>query len=183
MDEEEIVLGAQAIAATGRFLAAVLVLLLLFVAGAAFDLLPWRPHSVGGWALVGVAAIAGSGLLMRYGTRLWALIKDPLVGRTSLGAAVWGYGLLGSLLYSAFGLFVDTSSPRTLRLYTIGGFVYSLYATVALYQCAHNARSRWVALLARVSAILSLVLLLLVAYLYATGAFDGLLSSLDAEIG
>jgi hypothetical protein len=183
MDEEEIVLGAQAIAATGRFLAAVLVFVLVFAAGAAFDLLPWRPHSAGDWALVGTAAIAGSGLSMSYGTRLWALIKDPLVGRTSLGAAVWAYGLLGSLIYSAFGLFLDAGSTRTLRLYTIGGFVYSLYATVAVYQCARNARSRMAALLARVCAILSLVLLLLVAYLYATGAFDGLLASLDAAIG
>lgn len=119
---------------------------------------------------------------MSYGTRLWALIKDPLAGRTSLGAAVWGYGLLGSLIYSAFGFFVATGSTRIERLYTIGGFVYSVYATVAVYQCAHNARSRMVALLARVSAVLSLVLLVLFAYLYATGAFDGLLSSLDAGI-
>jgi hypothetical protein len=119
---------------------------------------------------------------MSYGTRLWALIKDPLAGRASLGAAVWGYGLLGSLIYSAFGFFVATGSTRIELLYTIGGFVYSVYATVAVYQCAHNARSRMVALLARVSAVLSLVLLVLFAYLYATGAFDGLLSSLDAGI-
>jgi hypothetical protein len=115
--------------------------------------------------------------------RVWALIKDPLVGRVSLGTAVWGYGLLGSLLYSALGLSLDTGDTRWLRLYTIGGFLYSVYASVAVYQCAHNARSRGLALLARISAVLSLLLTLLCGYLYATGAFDALLSSLEAQIG
>jgi hypothetical protein len=118
-----------------------------------------------------------------YGTRLWALIRDPLVGRASLATAVWGYGLLGSLLYSALGLGLDTGSTRWLRLYAIGGFLYSVYASVAVYQCAHNARSRGLALFARVSAVLSLILVLLFAYLDATGAFDGLLSSLEAQLG
>jgi len=116
---------------------------------------------------------------MRIGT----LIMNPLTGRTSLSAAVWGYGLLGSLIYSALGLFIDVGSTGLLRIYTIGGFLYSVYATVAVYQCAHNSRSRLVALLARISAILSLGVLLLFGYLYATGAFDGLLSSALAEIG
>jgi hypothetical protein len=183
MEEEEIVLGAQAIAATARFLAAVLLFWLLFLAGAALDLLPWRPRSAAGWAIVVAVGILGSGLFMKYGVRIWAMITNPLAGRASLGAAVWGYGLLGSLIYGVLGFGIDTGSARWMRLYTIGGFLYSAYATIAVYQCAHNARSRWRAVVARVSAILSLLLLAVGAYLYATGAFDGLLSSLDAAIG
>lgn len=183
MEEEEIVLGAQAIAATGRVLAGGLLFSVLVLVGAEFDLLPWRPHSAGGWAIVAVGGILGSGLLVTYGTRIGALIKDPLVGRTSFGAAVWGYGLLGSLIYTALGLFVDAGSASAMRLYSIGGFLYSIYATVAVYQCAHNARSRFVAVCARVSAVLWLILLLVGAYLYASGAFDGLLSSLETQIG
>jgi hypothetical protein len=175
MEEEEIVLGAQAIAATGRFLAASLSFVLA--------ILPWRPHSALGWALVAVCAMLSGGLFVRYDMRIWALIKDPLVGRSSLSAAVWGYGLLGSLIYSVLGMGLDAGDTRALHLYAIGGFLYSVYATIAVYQCAYNSRSRWIAQLARISAILSLILLLMFIYLYATGAFDGLLSSLQGLTG
>lgn len=37
---------------------------------------------------------------------LASLIVDPLRGKTSLGKVVWVYGLLGSIVYGAFGLLV-----------------------------------------------------------------------------
>lgn len=183
MDEEEIVLGAQAIAAAGRLLGAGTLFWLAVFVAAQFDLLPWHPHSPGGWTLVAVGGILGGGLLMKYGARIGALITDPLRGRTSFSAAVWGYGLFGSVIYSALGLFVGPGGTSALRIYSIGGFLYSLYSTVAVYQCARNARSRFVAVLARVSAVLFVVLILVAAYWYATGAFDDLLSSVEAQIG
>jgi hypothetical protein len=103
---------------------------------------------------------------------LWAAIYAPLQGKTSLGKVVWGYGLLGSILLSAVGLFIDSGNVIATRLYDVFGFIYSVYVTVATYQCARNCGSRFVAGFVRICAVISLVLLPLLAYWEFTGAFD-----------
>ena len=66
----------------------------------------------------------------------WQFLAEPLEGRTSIGKVVWVYGVLGSLAYGALGLVFDAADERAMHLYTIGGLAFSLYVTVATYQCA-----------------------------------------------
>lgn len=65
---------------------------------------------------------------------LASLIEDPLRGKTSLGRVVWVYGLLGSLVYSAFGLLLDPGKallslialPVIAYLYYSGALVWAI---------------------------------------------------------
>jgi hypothetical protein len=62
---------------------------------------------------------------------LASLIEDPLRGKTSLGRVVWVYGLLGSLVYSAFGLLLDPGKamialPVIAYLYYSGALVLAI---------------------------------------------------------
>jgi hypothetical protein len=95
---------------------------------------------------------------------LGALIWEPLKGKTSLSRVFWIYGVLGSVLVSAAELLIDPESMLELRLYVVFSLLFSLYVTVATYQCAANCQSKLVAQLARISAVISLLALPLVAY-------------------
>lgn len=98
-----------------------------------------------------------------------ALIIDPLRGKTALGRVVWVYGLLGSLIYGAFGLLIDADRPVLFWAYEIGGLLLTVYVTVATYQCAGNCGSPAFAWFARASAVVSLIALPFIAYLYYSG--------------
>jgi hypothetical protein len=108
-------------------------------------------------------------------------VRDPLEGKTSLARVFWLYGVLGSVLYGALELFLDSGSQAIMRAYAIGGLIFSIYVTVATYQCAENCRSPALARVVRVSAIISLVLLPVITYLDLTGALDVALTSLSGE--
>jgi hypothetical protein len=97
-------------------------------------------------------------------------IMDPLRGKTSLGRVIGWYGIVGSLVYSAFGLLIDVESDRAMRAYTVGGLIYTVYVTIATYRCAASLRSSFGRNFVRVSALLSLALLPLLAYLALSGA-------------
>ena len=103
---------------------------------------------------------------------LTTFLKEPLQGKTSLSKVFWLYGVVGSLLVSAAGLAVSPGNQFANRVYIVFGFLYSVYATVATYQCAGNCRSKALAGLVRVSAVVSLLLLPLFAYLQLSGALD-----------
>jgi hypothetical protein len=103
---------------------------------------------------------------------VWPALSDPLQGRTSLSKVVWGYGLLGSIVYGAIELFVDPGNEFATRVYTVGGLLFSIYVTVAIYRCAGNCASKFWGRMARVSAVLSLLLLPVLAYLELTGALS-----------
>src|SRR5271170_2268521 len=107
---------------------------------------------------------------MNGGASFSAFLKDPLRGKTSLSKVFWLYGVLGSVLYGAIELFLDPGNDFIMRVYVIGGLVFSVYVTVATYQCAANCKSAGVARLARVSAIISLLLLPVLTYLDLSGA-------------
>ncbi len=111
---------------------------------------------------------------------LWAAIRDPLRGRISLSKVVWLYGLGGSLIVSALGLFLPGGEVER-RSYVVFGLIFCVYVTVATYQCAGNCRSKSLARLVRVCAVLSLVLLPVFAYLDFTGALDLALTGLRGE--
>lgn len=106
---------------------------------------------------------------------LWTAIQEPLQGKTSLSRVFWGYGLLGSLLVSAIGLFIDVGNEFVMRAYSTFGLLFSLYVAIATYRCASNCRSKSVATLARISAVISLVALPFMAYF----AYSGLSGALD----
>jgi hypothetical protein len=108
-------------------------------------------------------------------------IQDPLRGKTSLAKVFWLYGLLGSILVSAIGLLLDSSNVLVMRSYTIFGLLFSVYVTIATYQCAGNCGSKFLARLVRISAVISLVLLPVLAYLELTGALDLALANLGGE--
>jgi len=102
-------------------------------------------------------------------SRLTRWIMDPLRGKTSFGSVLGWYGVVGSLVYSALGLLIDLDSERAMRVYAIGGLIFSGYVTVAMYRCAVSLRSSFVRNLVRVSALLSLALLPILAYLASSG--------------
>jgi hypothetical protein len=103
---------------------------------------------------------------------LWSALSDPLRGKTSLSKVVWGYGLLGSIVYGAIELLLDPGNAVAMGMYTLGGLLFSVYVTVATYRCAGNCASIFWARMARISAVLSLLLLPLLAYLALTGALS-----------
>jgi hypothetical protein len=113
---------------------------------------------------------------------LWTAIQDPLRGKTSLAKVFWLYGLLGSILVSVIGLAFDSSNVFAMRFYTVFGLLFSVYVTIATYQCAGNCGSKSLAQFVRISAVISLVLLPVLAYLELTGALDLALANLSGEL-
>jgi hypothetical protein len=110
----------------------------------------------------------------------WSFFWDPLKGKTSLGRVIGVYGILGSVVYGAAALLFDVTNERAMWIYNIGGLLFTVYVTIATYQCARNCRTVWMRNLVRVSAVLSLLLLPLLAYIAASGAID--LTSLRGEM-
>jgi hypothetical protein len=113
---------------------------------------------------------------------LWSAVQDPLRGKTSLSKVFWLYGLLGSILVSAIGLVFDSSNVFAMRSYSLFGLLFSVYVTIATYQCAGNCESKFLAQFVRISAVISLVLLPVLAYLEFTGALDLALANLSGEL-
>ncbi len=112
---------------------------------------------------------------------MWNAIKEPLQGKTSLTQVFWVYGVFGSILVSALGLSVDPSNEFASHASVALGLLFSIYVTVATYQCAGNCQSKTLARWARVSAVISLVLLPLLVYWEITGALDLALSTLREQ--
>jgi hypothetical protein len=108
---------------------------------------------------------------MRFAS-LRSALRDPLQGKTPLSTVVWGYGLLGSILYGALELLLDPGNELSMRAYGVGGLLLSVYVSVATYRCAANCASRFWARTARISALLSLLLLPVLAYLDLSGALS-----------
>lgn len=101
-----------------------------------------------------------------------AFITDPLAGRASLARVFWLYGIVGSLAYGALEFWVDPGNAIAMRLYVVGGLLFSAYTAVCTYRCAGNCRSQALGRMARISAVCSLVLLPVIAYLELTDAVD-----------
>jgi hypothetical protein len=107
-------------------------------------------------------------------------LKDPLLGKTSLSRVFWLYGVVGSLLYGAIELFLNPENALLMRFYMIGGVIITAYVIVATYQCAGNCESPMLARLARISAVISLLLLPVLIYLDVSGSLT--LSSLGVDL-
>lgn len=103
---------------------------------------------------------------------LFAFLGEPLQGKTSLSRVFWLYGVVGSLVYGAIEMFLDPGNELLMRIYVIGGLIFSVYVTMATYKCAANCASPALARLARVSAVITLVLLPVLTYLDLSGALS-----------
>jgi hypothetical protein len=99
-------------------------------------------------------------------------LTDPLRGKTSLSTVVWGYGLLGSILYGALEFLLDPGNEIAMRVYSVGGLLFTVYVTVATYRCAENCASKFWGRMARLSAVLSALLIPVFVYLEMTGALS-----------
>jgi hypothetical protein len=75
-------------------------------------------------------------------------------------------------VYGALELFLDPGNTLVIRVYSVVGLLFSIYVTVATYRCADNCASKFWGRMARVSAVLSLLLLPVLAYLDFTGALS-----------
>jgi hypothetical protein len=93
---------------------------------------------------------------------------EPLQGRTRLWKVVWLYGLALTVVYSLIGLAVPLGNSAATWIYGAIGILITVYQLAALWQCAFNGPSRVVAVLVRVSVVLSLLLVPVLIYLYAT---------------
>ena len=110
-----------------------------------------------------------------------SFLKEPLQGKTSLSRVFWLYGVLGSVLYSALELFLIAGNEAVMRAYVIGGLLLSLYVTVATYRCAMNCGSAFLGRFVRISALISLLLLPVIAYLSLAGIVTLDVPGLDGE--
>ena len=143
------------------------------------DCLPARSRQderlPGDWS--GNARLCAAGVHVSVGS----FLSEPLLGKTSLSKVFWLYGLLGSILVSAVGLAVDPGNELATRIYVVFELLFGVYVTVATYQCASNCRSKLLARLARISAVISLLMLPVLAYLYFSGAIGVALVTLRGE--
>jgi hypothetical protein len=99
-----------------------------------------------------------------------AFLMAPLQGKTSLAKVFWLYGVAGSLLYGAIEVFLDPGNEAVMRIYMIGDLLINLYVIVATFRCADNCQSKFWGRMAKISAVLSLFLLPVIAYLDFSGA-------------
>ena len=99
-------------------------------------------------------------------------LKEPLQGKSSLSRVFWLYGVLGSILYGAIELFLNPENQWVMRTYSIGGLLFTVYVIVATYRCAANCRSPALARVTRILAVMSLLLLPVLAYLDFTGSLS-----------
>ncbi len=106
-------------------------------------------------------------------------LRAPLQAKLSVSRVFWLYGVAGSLVYGCLEFFIDPGSTSLMRLYTIGGGLYSAYVIIGTYRCAVNCATVAMARFVRISCILSLLLLPILTYYELSGAFGSELSQLD----
>lgn len=99
-------------------------------------------------------------------------VKEPMEGKTSLSRVFWLYSVVGSLLFGSIELFLNPENQFVMRSYSILGVFFTVYVTVATYRCANNCRSPTLARLARVGAVISLLLLPVLTYFDFTGSLS-----------
>ena len=113
---------------------------------------------------------------------VWTAIKGPLQGRTPLARVFWIYGLVGSLVVSGLGLFIDPGNVFMTEAYALLGLVFTVYVTVATYKCAGNCESKAITRIVRVSTLVSVIIFVpLFAYLYFSGALNVIVGTLGEQ--
>ena len=106
-------------------------------------------------------------------------IQAPLDAKLSVARVFWLYGVAGSLLYGVVEFFIDPGNTFLMRMYTVGGCLYSAYVIVGTYRCSVNCSTERMARFVRVSSLVSLMLLPILTYFELSGAFSTDLSRLE----
>ena len=106
-------------------------------------------------------------------------IKAPLEAKFSVARVFWLYGVAGSLVYGGLEFFMEPGNTVLMRIYTIGGGLYSAYVIVGTYRCSVNCSTEGMARFVRVSSIISLILLPILMYFELSGAFSSDVSQLE----
>jgi len=106
-------------------------------------------------------------------------IQAPLQAKLSVARVFWLYGVAGSLVYGGLEFFIDPGNTFLMRIYSIGGFLYSAYVIVGTYRCSVNCSTEAMARFVRISSIISLILLPILTYFELSGAFSSDLSQLE----
>lgn len=99
----------------------------------------------------------------------------PIRGTTSLWRLTWLYGIVGSAVLEIAGVLVAGSNEQAQRLMLLVGLGYGIYLTIATYRCAANSRWPRLAPLIRGVAVISLLLMPLMAYVVLSGDLAGVI--------
>ena len=106
-------------------------------------------------------------------------IQAPLRAKLSVARVFWLYGVAGSLVYGGLEFFINPGNTFLMRIYIIGGCLYSAYVIVGTYRCSVNCSTEGMARFVRVSSIISLILLPILTYFELSSAFSSDLSQLE----
>jgi hypothetical protein len=100
---------------------------------------------------------------------LSAIFLDPLRGRTRLWRVVL-YMFVANCCFSTIGAFflAATASTSMYRFFLFLGLVVGLYQLIALWQCAYNSRSPFLARLVRTAVAGSFLLVPFFIYVLIT---------------
>jgi hypothetical protein len=100
---------------------------------------------------------------------LWRVIADPIRGITPLWKVAVLYSIVGGGILSVAMQVAAAASPAALRVFGFVALVYGAYVALAVFRCARNCGSRELALVVRIAAGLSLLMLPFLTYLIFTG--------------
>ena len=99
---------------------------------------------------------------------IWNFLADPIKGKTSLWRVVWLYSLVGGVVVTVLEAAVFPGGEASVKLLAVLDLIYSTYVTIATYRCAGNGTSPAVARIARICAVISLILMPFATYLMLT---------------
>jgi len=100
---------------------------------------------------------------------LWRVVTDPIRGVTPLWKVAVLYSIVGGGIFSLAMQIAAPTNPSALRAFGLVALAYGAYVTLAAFRCAGNCGSRELALVIRIAAGLSLLMLPFLAYLMLTG--------------
>ncbi len=105
--------------------------------------------------------------------------EAPLHGKVTVSRVFWLYGIVGSLVYGLLEFLIDPANVFLMRLYSVGGLLYTLYVILATHRSAVNCKSTRMASFVRISCVASLLILPLIAYLDLSGSLSLDIRGLD----
>jgi hypothetical protein len=100
---------------------------------------------------------------------LWRFMSDPIRGVTPLWKVAVLYSIVGGALLSVAAQTVGLRDPGAPRVFGLVALGYGLYVTFAVFRCAGNGPPRELALIIRIAAGISLLVLPFLAFLILTG--------------
>lgn len=97
---------------------------------------------------------------------------DPLRGRTRLWRVFWLYGIVVSACYIAISDALLPGPSIAKRFAGLGALMVALYQSAALWRCAYNSQSPFVARIVRTAVAVGLIVLLFFVYSVIENGFS-----------